>query len=124
MTTHPLPDGYAIPDTDEALLGECDVDVFRGSGPGGQSVNTSDSAVRLTHRPSGIVVVCREERSQLRNKRLCLGRLRARLERALAPPPPPRKATKPSAGARERRLAEKSRRSATKAARRAPGGEE
>lgn len=124
MTRGSLPDGYAIPETDEALLGECDVDVFRGSGPGGQGVNTTDSAVRLTHRPSGIVIVCREERSQLRNKRLCLGRLRVRLERALAPPPPPRKATKPSAGARERRLAEKSHRSATKSGRRPPSGDE
>lgn len=124
MTRHPLPEGYSVPDSDEQLLGECDVDVFRGSGPGGQGVNTTDSAVRLTHRPSGIVVVCREERSQLRNKRLCLERLRTRLARALAPPPPPRKATRPSAAARERRLAEKTKRSATKSARRAPSGEE
>lgn len=119
-----IPEGYKIPDTDEGLLAECGVDVFRSSGPGGQGVNTTDSAVRLTHQPSGIVVVCRQERSQLRNKRLCLERLRSRLERAMAPPPPPRKATKPSRAARERRLAEKTRRARTKNARRAPGSEE
>jgi protein subunit release factor B len=119
-----VPEGYSLPETDEALLGECDVDVFRASGPGGQGVNTTDSAVRLKHRPTGITVVCRQERSQLRNKMLCLTRLRARIERAMAPPPPPRKPTKPSRAARERRLAEKTARGRTKASRRSPAAEE
>lgn len=124
MTRHPIPEGYHLPETDEALLGECRVDVFRATGPGGQSVNTSDSAVRLTHLPTGIVVVGRRERSQLRNKEDCLKRLRTRVEAAMAPPAPPRKKTRPSKAAKERRLAGKTRRAATKATRRPPSSEE
>lgn len=117
---------YDIPATDDALLAECDVWVFRATGPGGQSVNTTDSAVRLRHRPSGITVVCRRERSQLQNKRACLERLREKLEEHNAALDAPKRVpTRKSRAAKTRQMEGKRYRARLKRARgRVDRGEE
>jgi ribosome-associated protein len=116
----------------------------RSSGPGGQSVNTADSRAELSFDVAGspslgpiyraralerlsgrlvdgvVTVSSQTERSQLLNREAALGRLAALLAGAVAPPPPPRRPTKPSRGAKERRLDSKKRDGSTKALRRKP----
>ena len=92
--------------TDEQILRACAVETFHASGPGGQGVNTADSAVRMRHEPSGIVVTARAERSQLLNRQACLAKLRAEFVRR-AERPRTRKKTHVPHRAKERRLASK-----------------
>lgn len=72
-------DQIPLPETDEELLAECDVETFRSGGKGGQNVNKVETAVRLRHRPSGLIVACQKERSQHRNKMEALRILRAKI---------------------------------------------
>ncbi len=112
-----------LPETDEALLRECEVETFRASGPGGQHVNTTESGVRLRHLPSGIVVTSREERSQHRNKATCLRRLRERVEK-LNQRPAKRVPTRRTKAAKNRTLEEKARRSRLKRQRSKPSADD
>ena len=99
--------------SDEAIAAACEVETFHAHGPGGQGVNTADSAVRMRHLPTGIVVTSREERSQLQNRRRCVEKLRELFERR-SRVARPRKATKPSKASVKRRLEGKKRRSEIK----------
>lgn len=119
MAEHPSTPLVPIPDDDRQLLAECRVDTFRSGGKGGQHQNVTESGVRLTHLPTGIVVTSRQDRSQHRNRQIALDRLRHRLELRNA-----RKRrrikTRVPAHDRRQRLEEKRRRSQTKRSRRKP----
>jgi ribosome-associated protein len=112
-----------LPESDEDLLRECEVETFRSSGPGGQHVNKTESAVRLRHVPSGVVVTSQQERSQHRNKALCLQRLRKKIAQ-LNYRPPKRVATVVPRSVKNRTLEEKARRSQIKRLRSKPTPDE
>lgn len=113
----------ALPESDEDLLRECEVDTFRASGPGGQHVNKTETAVRLRHLPSGVVVTCRESRSQHRNKATCLRKLREEVAR-LNHRQTPRVETRPTRASKERKLEAKSHRARVKRLRSKPSGDD
>ena len=117
------PDEIVLPESDEDLLRECEVETFRAGGPGGQHVNKVETAVRLTHPPSGVVVTCREERSQHRNKASCLRKLREEVAR-LNYRAPKRVPTRRTRAAKERTLEGKARRARVKQLRSKPSKDE
>ena len=116
-------DMISLPASDEDLLRECEVDTFRSSGPGGQHVNKTESAVRLKHLPSGVVVTSQQERSQHQNKALCLRKLREKIEK-LNYRKPKRVPTRVPRSAKNRTLEKKARRSRIKRLRSKPSSDE
>ncbi len=109
----PIKPGPPYELTRPALARQVRMDTFRASGPGGQNLHKTESAVRLTHLPSGVVVLASDTRSQARNREIAFARLAERLQR-LNHRPKARKPTRPSRGSKERRLTSKKRHSALK----------
>ncbi len=104
---------------DKALLEECKTTFFVAGGPGGQHRNKTSSAVRLAHPATGVTVTASERRSQARNRKVALERLRKALEN-LTKTAAPRKPTRPTLSSKRRRVAEKKRQGERKASRRRP----
>lgn len=113
-----MADPRTYPTDRESLERDCDIEFLRATGPGGQNRNKVETGVRLTHRPTGIVVTATERRSQAQNREAAYARMAAKLEE-LQRPEVPRVATKPTAASRARRLEQKRRASAVKRLRRA-----
>ena len=111
-----------IPESNAGLLKQCKVDTFRASGKGGQHVNKTESAVRITHMPTAIVVTCQDERSQHRNKAIALSRLRKKLE-ALNKKQKKRIPTRATRASKEKRLQTKKKQSQKKDLRKKPSEE-
>jgi protein subunit release factor B len=117
----PVEESQAL--TDDELLAQCTVDRYRASGPGGQHVNRRETAIRLTHGPTGLVVTSQDERSQHRNLRIALRRLRDEME-TRSRPTIPRIPTQVPRGERAKRRAFKRSRAARKELRRKPREDE
>jgi ribosome-associated protein len=100
----------------ETLEGQVRIDTYRASGPGGQHVNKTNSAIRITHEPSGVVVIAQDSSSQFRNKELAFERLIEKLKK-LNHVPKKRFATKPSRASKERRIETKKTRAVVKTGR-------
>ena len=113
----------SIPDSNADLSKQCYVHTFRASAKGGQHVNKTESAVRITHRETKIVVICQDERSQYRNKQIAFSRLRKKLE-ALNKKRKKRIPTRATRGSKERRLKAKKNQSTKKDFRKQPFAEE
>lgn len=114
---------FPIPDSDEELLEQCRVETFTAGGKGGQHQNRTESGVRLTHIPTGLIATARRSRSQFRNKSAALGILRGRLE-ASNERRKPRVRTRVPKRERERRLDSKKRQGRKKGLRKRPSPEE
>jgi protein subunit release factor B len=112
-----------LPADDADLLRECEVETFRARGPGGQHVNKTETAVRLKHVPTGLVVTARESRSQHQNRRLCLQKLRAKVAQ-LNRRQPVRIPTRVPSSAKRRTLEAKARRAQVKRLRAKPRADE
>lgn len=111
-----------LPQEDDDLLKECHMTAFRSTGSGGQHVNVTNSAVRLVHLPTGIIVTSQEQRSQYLNKRMCITKLRLKVSK-LNYRKPKRVATRTPLSVKNKNFEKKKKDSQQKQRRRPPSEE-